>query len=161
MARYQGNVAFALDDDDILTEEHLRRFSTGYAHEEQQNQTQPEPQPQMTNFRFVTPQRFFAVIVITVLAVAMIYSQMQLTQITGQIDVLEANISSLQSEYISLKTRQDQMLSAEYVEAYAQEVLGMVKMDYSSVVYVELSNPDVVEIASANSATEFFGNIFS
>lgn len=99
--------------------------------------------------RPVTVGRVLCVAMILVLCGTLIYSQMQLTQLTDQISRKESELSDLNSQYVALKTKQEQTLSLNYIEDYAQNVLGMVKMDTSQIEYVEMSSPDLVEVNNA------------
>ncbi|MBS5704514.1 MAG: hypothetical protein KHW93_11885, partial [Butyricicoccus pullicaecorum] len=76
-------------------------------------------------------------------------NQMHLTRLTKEIGEQQAALDELQSEYVSLKTQQEQALSISYVEEYAQDTLGMVKMDPSQVEYIEMTNPEVTEVSNA------------
>ena len=69
--------------------------------------------------RLVTPLRILTTVALSVLAVVMISGQMKLMQLTRDISARETTIQEMQSEAVSLKSRQEQMLSAEYIEAYA------------------------------------------
>ncbi len=77
----------------------------------------------------------------------LVCNQMRLTELTTQVANQEEQLQTLQDEYVSLKTRQDRELNLTYVENYAQNVLGMVKMDSNSVEYIEMNNPDRIEVA--------------
>lgn len=144
--------------EDYLSAEQMARFSSKRyrvrdAHKDTSSTATDTQNPQNTHnpaptMRLLTPQRFFAAAVIVVLAVLMIYCQMQLTVLNGQINSMQSDIQTLESEYITLESRREQVLSADNIEAYAADVLGMVKMDYTSVEYIELSNPDQIELAA-------------
>lgn len=104
--------------------------------------------------RPVTFGRVFCVGVMIALCLAMIFSQMQLTKLTDQISKKELELSDLGSQYVALKTKQEQTLNLNYVENYAQNVLGMVKMDASQIEYVEMSSPDLVEVNDEGTSVE-------
>lgn len=76
----------------------------------------------------------------------MIYSHVNLTRLTNEVSIQQGVLDDLNSEYIALKARQDQALSLSYVEQYAQNTLGMVKLDTNQVEYVEMNNPDQIEV---------------
>ena len=46
----------------------------------------------------------------------------------------------------TLNAKKEQIYNLPYVEEYARDVLGMVKLDKSQVEYVELSNPEVMTV---------------
>lgn len=98
--------------------------------------------------RAVTPPRaLFAVLVVS-LCMTLLYHQMHLTRLTKEIGEQKASLQNLQSEYVSLKTRQEQALSISYVEDYAQKKLGMVKIDPSQIKYIEMVNPEMTEVSN-------------
>lgn len=98
--------------------------------------------------RVITPSRALFGMTVVILCMTLLYHQMHLTRLTKEISEQKASLENLQSEYVSLKTRQEQALSISYVESYAQEKLGMVKMDPSQVEYIEMTNPEITEITS-------------
>lgn len=102
--------------------------------------------------RLVTPMRAFATIVLALLCVALLYSRMQLTQLTREISEHEATLSELQSTNVSLTTKREEIYDTAYIEQYAQEVLGMVKVDASQTEYVELSNPEKIEVTGTGAS---------
>lgn len=85
------------------------------------------------------------------MCMGLLFSQMKLTQLTSQISQGEAALDELNSQYVSLKTKQEQSLSLTYVEDYAQNKLGMVRMDASQVEYVEMANPEITEVTPEES----------
>lgn len=94
------------------------------------------------------PRTLFAVMVVS-LCMMLLYHQMHLTRLTKEIGEQTESLENLQSEYVSLKTRQEQALSIGYVEEYAQTQLGMVKMDPSQVKYIQMTNPEMTEVSNA------------
>ncbi len=144
--------------EDFLSAEQMARFSSKRYRVRDDRKANPDAATDAQNphdahtpaptIRLVTPQRFFAAAVIVVLAVLMIYCQMQLTLLNGQINSMQSDIQTLESEYITLESRREQLLSADNIEAYAADILGMIKMDYTTVEYIELSNPDQIELAA-------------
>ena len=84
--------------------------------------------------------------IILVTASAMIYGHVSLTRLTNEVSTQQNALSNLNSEYVALKAKQDQSLSLSYVEQYAQNKLGMVKLDANQVEYVEMNNPDRIEV---------------
>ena len=97
----------------------------------------------------VTPVRVLFTAAVVTLCMTLLYNQMHLTRLTKEIGEQQAALDELQSEYVSLKTQQEQALSISYVEEYAQDTLGMVKMDPSQVEYIEMTNPEVTEVSNA------------
>lgn len=93
----------------------------------------------------------FAVILLSAAVAALIiYNYMILTTLTDQIATRKQTIENLNSEYTYLKTKQDQILNLTYVEEYAQTKLNMIKMDKNQAEYIELNNPDQIEVTDAS-----------
>ena len=109
--------------------------------------------------RVVTFPRALFVVAVSCLCMALLYNNMYLTSLTKQIGEKEAELEDIQSEYVSLKARQEQTLSISYVEQYAQETLGMVKMDPSQVEYIEMSNPEVTEVSGSATLGDAVANL--
>ena len=84
---------------------------------------------------------------IAIAAVYILFCQMQLTQLTAEASEQSDLLSELQSENVSLTTKQMNSMNMDEVEQYATDTLGMVKMDNSQIEYVELTNPDLVTVA--------------
>ena len=102
--------------------------------------------------RLVTPLRAAAVLLMAVLCLAMVYSHMQLTELTSEIGAREATLAELQSTTVSLTTKREETYSTAYIEDYSQNVLGMVKVDASQMEYVELSNPEKIEVTGTGAS---------
>lgn len=81
------------------------------------------------------------------IAGAILYSHMTLTRLTREAAAQESALETLESEYVALKAQQDRALSLSYVEDYARNSLGMVKMDNNQIEYIEMNNPDRIEVA--------------
>ena len=96
----------------------------------------------------VTPLRVLLTAAVVALCMVLLYNQMHLTRLTKELGEQQNALETLQSEYVSLKTQQEQALSISYVEEYAQSTLGMVKMDPSQVEYIEMTNPEVTEVSN-------------
>lgn len=77
---------------------------------------------------------------------AMIYANVSLTRVTSELAIQQDMLEDLSSESIALKAEKDKSLSLSYVEQYAQNELGMVKLDTNQVEYVEMNNPDQIHV---------------
>ena len=95
--------------------------------------------------RAVTFPRVLFAVLVSGLCMALLYNNMYLTSLTKEIGEKQTDLENLQSEYVSLKSRQEQALSIGYVEQYAQDKLGMVKLDPSQIEYIEMTNPEITE----------------
>ena len=84
-----------------------------------------------------------------VVALTIVASYMQLAAINLENAKLRQEITKLQSEENALNAKKEQMYNLAFVEDYAQNVLGMVKMDKSQVHYLEMDSGDRMVLAEA------------
>lgn len=98
------------------------------------------------------PYGKYAVILACVFAVALgiVASYMQLAAINLENAKLRQEITKLESEENALNAKKEQMYNLAYVEDYAQNVLGMVKMDKSQIHYLEMDSGDKMVLAEAS-----------
>ncbi|NCB28969.1 MAG: hypothetical protein EOM63_04320 [Clostridia bacterium] len=124
-----------------------------YAAVQQQAQSQPlrVVRPHAKRHMGVAQaQQLLCVALVLSIAGAILYSQMTLTRLTREVSQKESQVETLSSEYVSLKAQQDRTLSLSYIEQYAQNKLGMVKMDVNQIEYIEMANPDRIEVSRQN-----------
>ncbi len=103
----------------------------------------------------VAPVGKYAVMVVCVLlaALSVIYGHMRLNELISQNDKLKAELADLQSQGDILDTKKDQKYNLTYVEQRAKSELGMVKLDKSSIQYVEIPNPEMTTVTPGESVT--------
>jgi len=75
----------------------------------------------------------------------------QVTELTSGNDALKEQISDLQARQKVLEARREQMYTLNYVENYAKNQLGMVKLDKSTITYIELENEEVTDYTTGGS----------
>lgn len=93
------------------------------------------------------PVRVFALIAaIVVVASAMIYSQVVLTELGDKVNAVTNDINIVKSENVRKATELDSKMSLKSVEEYAENNLGLVKLDQSRIEYVSLSEDNKIEI---------------
>lgn len=109
------------------------------------------------------PYGKYGIVMLCVFSVllAIVFSYMQLARLTNENDKLKDRIASLQSEENALDAKKEQLYNLPYVEDYAKNTLGMVKLDKSQIVYLELSGEDRMEVAAEPAAkgSAFWKNI--
>lgn len=110
------------------------------------------PQKASRKRRLLTPLRMFVLLVFASLFAATIYSHMELTKLTKEIGEREAKLEELQSTHVSLLTKREEIYNTDYIEEYAQNQLGMVKLDASQMEYIELSNPEKIEVTGVGAS---------
>ncbi len=95
-----------------------------------------------------------AVVIVFVLAISTVACHAQMTRLSDEVNQKEEQIAQLDSEYISLQAKQQNAYDLSYVEEYAENVLGLVKMDRSQEEYLELQKTDQVEVNEASSGVD-------
>ena len=88
-----------------------------------------------------------AVCVFAVLA-AVVFFNMQAAELASQNGRIKAEIAELQDQEKFLNAKKERMYNLNYVEDYAKNVLGMVKLDKADIKYVELSGAERVSAAA-------------
>jgi len=139
MARYHYNDSTAID---------YQRFATKPQQQAPALEVLPENKNVKKQARAKIPYGKYAVIFGCVFAVlaGIIASYMTVAELTVQNDRLKSQIAMLESDENALNAKKEQIYNLPYVEEYARDVLGMVKLDKSQVEYVELSNPEVMTV---------------
>jgi len=97
------------------------------------------------------PYGKYAVMLACVFAVALtiVASYMQLAAINLENAKLRQEITKLESEENALNAKKEQLYNLAFVESYARDELGMVKMDKSQVHYLEMDSGDRMVLAEA------------
>ena len=90
------------------------------------------------------------IIFVSLVALAMlgmvIYSFDRRNSAYNEVNALNAKLSFAQAENIRLQTEVDNKMSAKNVEEYAENVLGMQKIDSSQIKYIKIHTDDIVNI---------------
>lgn len=76
-----------------------------------------------------------------------IYSRVQVDELDRQLDSINSEIEVLDSENTRLNMQLDSIISLDKVDEYAQDTLGMVKVENYQVSYVDLSKGDTVSVS--------------
>ena len=93
--------------------------------------------------RFLVRLVFLTVAVIC-LSVYTVYSNMMLTKVKSQITNKSAELVEIQSENIYLDYQIESMVTLHSAEEYAQNVLGLIKLDSAQIEYVNLEKENVI-----------------
>ena len=86
----------------------------------------------------------FLTVAVVCLAVYTVYSNLQLTKVKSQITNRSAELVEIQSENIYLDYQIESFISYKSAEKYAQEELGLIKMDSAQIEYVNLEKENVI-----------------
>lgn len=100
--------------------------------------------------------RFFlkAVVCMAVLC-AVLYGKVETNALFADIHSLENQLKELQSEYITLQAEYEARTSLKNVEDYAENVLGLKKLDKAQIEYVDMPGKSVIEIVEAENKNIF------
>ena len=88
-----------------------------------------------------------AAAVAVAVCVAMIYSQVVLTELTSEVSFYENQITELNTEYVRLQGELEASTSIKTLEEAAEKELGLAKIDSSQVEYVNLTGEDEITVA--------------
>ena len=91
---------------------------------------------------------------------SMVYSQVQLTELTEQINTASKQLSENQSIYTQLKMKSDSQLSLNSVENYAKDKLGMRKLEQNQMEFVSLSQGDKGKVIQNNQGENWWTSIW-
>lgn len=118
---------------------------------EREHLEEPEYNPQISMRR--TEARsgsVLTIILVAVLAVALlgavIYTFNRRNTIYNQVAAANSELTKAEAENIRLQSELESRMTAKNVEDYAENVLGMQKMDSSQVEYIKIQTDDVVNI---------------
>ena len=75
-----------------------------------------------------------------------VYGQVQLTELTEQLNTATKTLNENQSVYTQMKMKSESKLSLQAVENYATDKLGMKKIEQSQVEPIELSKGDKTQV---------------
>ena len=76
-----------------------------------------------------------------------------LTVKTHELSQCENELKVLESAHVSLMSKYEQQYSAEYIADYAENTLGMVKLNTSQIEYIELADRSGIEVSASAPTT--------
>ena len=94
---------------------------------------------------------FLTMAVIVGIVGTMVYGQVQLTELTEELNSATKQAEEDKSVYTQLKMKSDSRLSLQAVEAYAEDKLGMHKISQNQVKCISLSQGDKGEVLQKSS----------
>lgn len=119
------------------------------------SQGTPAKKPQITMKR--TEARsgsVFTIILVSALAAVLlgtvIYSLNRRNTVYNKVSALNSELNLAEAENVRLQSELESQMSAKNVEEYAENVLGMQKIDSSQIKYIEIQTDDVVSIPQQN-----------
>ncbi|MDO5560152.1 MAG: hypothetical protein Q4F95_11205 [Oscillospiraceae bacterium] len=81
-----------------------------------------------------------------VLLFCVIYGKVQINKVYSDINSQKAELASEQSENARLRAERESYTSRKKIEDYAENVLGLEKLDKSQIMYINVQSDDVVII---------------
>lgn len=138
MSRYQDNTAIQYE-----------RFPA--QQQEEQQQLQVLPQKRARSKKALFPYGKYALILtgVFVVLIGIVASYMHLTVMNMENTKLRQDIAAMAGDINALNAKKEQIYNLTYVEDYAKNQLGMVKMDKSQVSYLEMDTGDRMMVAEA------------
>lgn len=122
-----------------------------------------EPKPAIQVKRNPMPERsginafsvLFKALVIVAVLYAVLYGKVETNRLFNEISSLQTELASLQGENIALAAEFESATSLKNVEDYAENVLGLQKLDKAQIEYVELESDTVIEIIETENKNIF------
>lgn len=93
-------------------------------------------------------------------AVGTVVGYIQVTDLTKKVEDKQGQLAQLESECTSLKAKKENSVDLSQVENYAENVLGLVKLDRSQEEYLELQKNDQVQVNEGSSGVEKLASSF-
>ncbi len=92
------------------------------------------------------PKTFLAGLSALLLLSCVIYGNVQTTEIYNQISMASKEYDVAQNENARMQSELESKMAIKNVEEYAEQVLGLQKLDQSQIEYIQIQTNDVVEI---------------
>ena len=128
----------------------LSEYETEAAEEKIEKPEKEKPSaPGHTGHRTASIIRYFTVAAAALaLLCFMIYGRVELSSLYTQQSELESKLTRLQSENVALETELAQKNGLTQAESYAENQLGLKKLEKYQIEYVEVPKPDLAEAAA-------------
>ena len=102
---------------------------------------QPRVRPQARPRARVSPVMLAGTLVLAALAMVLIISYAQLTEISGSVSQMKSELSQLDTQHVALLTRYEQTFDLATIKETA-EAAGMSKPSSGQITYIDLGSPD-------------------
>ncbi len=128
-----------------------RYYEPMYNSQPPERRPDSEPRPSIT-MNMPPPKRGSAskvfLIALSVFSICffVISGKVETSKMYREISSANKNLESVQSENVRLQSELESKMTLKNVEEYAEEVLGLQKLNNSQIMYVETQTDDVVEI---------------
>jgi len=127
------------------------RDSAAYKYEEhtpkeEKYQERKPPEKRKKAKPGIGPGSVVGAVIVVIAAAYILFCNMELTQLTLDINQKNDELNNLAAENISLSSKHAYEMDLDEVEDYAVENLGMVKMDPGQIEYIELVGEDKITV---------------
>ncbi len=119
-----------------------------YARKEEKYQERKSPEKRKKVKPGIGPGFVVGAVIAMIAAAYILFCNMELTQLTLEINQKNDELNNLVAENISLSSKHAYEMDLDEVEDYAIENLGMVKMDPGQIEYVELVGEDKITVSN-------------
>lgn len=98
----------------------------------------------------LAPRTIASFCIVVTLLCLMVYNQVQLNEVAGAINTLNAQLDELDNENVKLNSELESISSLHTIGDLAENKLGMQRLDKYQTVYICLEQEDKVEFAESN-----------
>lgn len=95
----------------------------------------------------VTPKNVSVFLMVVTVVCLMVYNNVCLTEVTGRINALNAEMTRLSSEYVKMQSQQGSSLSPRDISEKAENELGLKRLDKYQTEYLYLYHEDKIEVS--------------
>lgn len=96
--------------------------------------------------KYSVPKTLVIALVATLLFGLVIYSYVQLNSMYSKVTTATSELTELKSENVRLESKLQSQVSVRNVEEYAENILGMEKLDSSQIKYIQIQEKDIVTL---------------
>lgn len=89
---------------------------------------------------------FFLTIVAVLICSTVVITLDRRNRVYSEITSANAQLATLQAENVRIRSELDAKVSIKNIEDYAENVLGMTKIDNSQIEYIKIQNSDVINV---------------
>lgn len=144
MAMQRGNLAYDI---------------TAYEPRVKQPEAQQQPRIKVKKNEYVQQMSakniLITAAIIMAMFFAMLYGKVETNRLFGETTQLQEQLKALESENIALAAEYESRTSLKNVEEYAQNTLGLTKLDKSQIEYVEFEGNTVIEVVETEKKNIF------
>lgn len=101
-----------------------------------------------------TPRALGAFAIVVTLVCLMVYNQVCLNEISGEINSIQSELTQMESEYVKMNSEMEAMVSLQIVAQKAKDELGMNRLDKYQTKYINLYGEDKIITADSGQETQ-------